>query len=77
MTPLRVNCICPGGMDTPQVHTITIPDGADIDLIMRVAAKRGFMSAESVAAVIAFLASDDASSIHGCIQTVDLGHSAG
>jgi len=76
-TPLRVNCVCPGGMDTPQVHTINIPDGADFDLIMRVAAKRGFMSADSVAAVIAFLASDDASSVHGSIQTVDLGHSAG
>ncbi|MEO6473302.1 MAG: SDR family oxidoreductase [Aeromicrobium sp.] len=76
-TSLRVNCVCPGGMDTPQVHTINIPDGADFDLIMRVAAKRGFMSADSVAAVIAFLASDDASSIHGSIQTVDLGHSAG
>lgn len=76
-TPMRVNCVCPGGMDTPQVHTIAIPDAADLDLIMRVAAKRGFMSAGSVAAVIAFLASDDASSIHGSIQTVDLGHSAG
>lgn len=76
-TPLRVNCICPGGMDTPQVHTINIPEGTDFDLIMRVAAKRGFMSADSVAAVIAFLASDDASSVHGSIQTVDLGHSAG
>ena len=68
-TSLRVNCVCPGGMDTPQVHTINIPDGADFELIMRVAAKRGFMSADSVAAVIAFLASDDASSVHGSIQT--------
>ncbi|MEV7398206.1 SDR family oxidoreductase [Aeromicrobium sp. NPDC092404] len=76
-SPLRVNCVCPGGMDTPQVQTISIPDGADFDLIMRVAAKRGFMSADSVAAVIAFLASDDASSLHGSIQTVDHGHTAG
>ena len=76
-TPLRVNCVCPGGMDTPQVATISVPDDADWELIMRVAAKRGMMSADSVAAVIAFLASDDAASIHGSIQMVDHGHLAG
>ncbi len=76
-SPVRVNCVCPGGMDTPQVHTIDIPDGADFDLIMRVSATRGFMSADSVAAVICFLASDDASAVHGSIQVVDHGHLAG
>lgn len=76
-TPLRVNCVCPGGMDTAQVSTIEVPEGADWELIMRVAAKRGLMSADSVAAVIAFLASDDASSVHGSIQMVDQGHLAG
>ncbi|WP_232677095.1 SDR family NAD(P)-dependent oxidoreductase [Nocardioides sp. R-C-SC26] len=75
--PLRVNCVCPGGMDTPQVHDISVPEGADWDLIMRISAKRGFMSADSVAAVVAFLASDDASSVHGSIQLVDHGHLAG
>ena len=76
-TPLRVNCVCPGGMDTPQAQTISVPDDADWELIMRVAAQRGLMDADSVAAVIAFLASDDASSIHGSIQMVDHGHLAG
>ncbi|GAA3521770.1 SDR family oxidoreductase [Aeromicrobium panaciterrae] len=75
--PIRVNCVCPGGMDTPQVATINVPDGADWDLILRVAAKRGMMTADSVAAVIAFLASDDASAVHGSVQTVDQGHLAG
>ena len=76
-TPLRVNCVCPGGMDTPQAQTISVPDDADWELIMRVAAKRGMMTADSVAAVVVFLASDDASSIHGSIQMVDHGHLAG
>lgn len=76
-TPLRVNCVCPGGMDTPQAHTIEVPEGADWDLIMRVSAKRGFMSADDVAAVVAFLASDDAKAVHGSIQLVDAGHTAG
>ena len=76
-TPLRVNCVCPGGMDTPQAHTIEVPEGADWDLIMRVSAKRGFMSADDVAAVVTFLASDDAKAVHGSIQMVDQGHLAG
>ncbi len=76
-SPLRVNCICPGGMDTPQVHTIEVPDGVDFDLIMRVSASRGFMAADDVAATIAFLASDDARAVHGSIQVVDHGHLAG
>jgi NAD(P)-dependent dehydrogenase (short-subunit alcohol dehydrogenase family) len=76
-TSLRVNCVCPGGMDTPQAHTIEVPDGADWELIMRVAAQRGFMAADDVAAVITFLASDDAKAIHGSIQVVDHGKTAG
>jgi len=76
-TPLRVNCVCPGGMDTPQAHTIDVPDGADWELIMRVAAQRGFMDADDVAAVITFLASDDAKAVHGSIQVVDYGRTAG
>jgi meso-butanediol dehydrogenase/(S,S)-butanediol dehydrogenase/diacetyl reductase len=75
--PLRVNCVCPGGMDTPQVHDIEVPEGIDFDLVMRISAARGFMSADSVAAVVAFLASDDASSVHGSVQVVDHGHLAG
>ena len=75
--PIRVNCVCPGGMDTPQVATISVPEAADWELIMRVAAKRGMMTADSVAAVITFLASDDASAVHGSIQLVDQGHLAG
>jgi len=76
-TKVRVNCVCPGGMDTPQAHTIDVPEGADWELIMRVAALRGFMSADQVAQTVAFLASDEASAVHGSIITVDQGHTAG
>ena len=75
--PLRVNCVCPGGMDTPQVQTIGVPEDADWDLIMRVAATRGLMDADSVAAAICFLASTDAASVNGSIQVVDAGRTAG
>ena len=76
-SPLRVNCVCPGGMDTAQVHTIDFPPDADFELIMRVAAKRGFMTPESVAESIVFLASEAAGSINGSVVTVDHGHLAG
>ncbi|MCL2543389.1 MAG: SDR family oxidoreductase [Nocardioidaceae bacterium] len=76
-TPLRVNCVCPGGMDTPQAHTIGFPDGVDLDLIMRISATRGLMTPESVAEVVVFLASDEAASINGSVQVVDHGHLAG
>lgn len=75
--PLRVNCVCPGGMDTEQVRGITIPEEADFDLIMKISATRGFMSADSVAAVVAFLASPEAGSVNGAVQVVDHGHLAG
>jgi NAD(P)-dependent dehydrogenase (short-subunit alcohol dehydrogenase family) len=76
-TSVRINCVCPGGMDTPQAHTIEVPEGADWELIMRVAALRGLMSAEQVAQVVAFVASDEASAVNGSILTVDQGHTAG
>ena len=46
-------------------------------LLMRVAATRGLMSADSVAATICFLASREASAVNGSIQAVDAGRTAG
>jgi NAD(P)-dependent dehydrogenase (short-subunit alcohol dehydrogenase family) len=76
-SPVRINCVCPGGMDTPQASTIEFPDDADFELIMRVAAPRGLMAAADVAQTVAFLASDDATAIHGSIHVVDAGMTAG
>ena len=74
---LRVNAICPGGMLTPQVTEFAAPENADYKLIMRIAAPRGLMQPRDVAAVIAFLASDDAAAVHGAVYTVDNGKLAG
>lgn len=74
---LRVNAVCPGGMPTAQTTEFSAPDGADWDLIMRIASPRGFMATEDVAKVIAFLASDDAAAIHGAVYRVDNGKGAG
>ncbi|WP_280827949.1 SDR family oxidoreductase [Mycobacterium sp. OTB74] len=74
---LRVNAVCPGGMLTAQVTDFAAPADADWDLIMRIAAPRGFMDPQDVAKVIAFLASDDAAAIHGSVYRVDHGKGAG
>lgn len=74
---LRVNAVCPGGMPTAQATEFEAPDGADWDLIMRIASPRGFMDPTDVAAAIAFLASDDAAAIHGAVYRVDNGKGAG
>ena len=73
---LRVNAICPGGMMTPQVTGFTFPDGVDFDLVMKVASPRGLMEAEDVAKMVAFVASEDASAIHGAVYSVDNGKMA-
>jgi len=74
---LRVNAVCPGGMVTPQATEFAAPDNADWDLIMRIASPRGLMDVADVAKTIAFLASDDASAVHGAVYTVDNGKTAG
>jgi NAD(P)-dependent dehydrogenase (short-subunit alcohol dehydrogenase family) len=74
---LRVNAICPGGMITPQTTEFAAPDGADWNLIMRIAAPRGMMDVADVAKTIAFLASDDAAAVHGAVYLVDNGKTAG
>jgi meso-butanediol dehydrogenase/(S,S)-butanediol dehydrogenase/diacetyl reductase len=70
---IRINAVCPGGTNTPQLEKVGFPDGADIDLIMTAAAMRGMSEPEDIASVIAFIASDDAKAVHGAVYMADLG----
>lgn len=74
---LRVNAVCPGGMLTPQLEGFSPPEDPNYDLILRTAAPRGMMQPLDVANVVAFLASDAASAIHGAVYRVDNGKGAG
>lgn len=76
-TDLRINAVCPGGTNTPQIGKVGMPDGADIGLIMKTAAQRGLSEPEEIAAVIAFLASSEASAVHGAVYMVDRGKTVG
>ena len=76
-TPVRVNAIAPAGTNTNLTATWTMPSDIDWDLMGRYSGMRGMNSAEEVANVFAFLASDEASSIHGAIISADRGVTAG
>lgn len=74
---VRVNCVCPGPVDTPLADRLELPSDADAGLVGRSANLYGrIATADEVAAAIAFLASPDAAHITGTVLTVDAGLSA-
>lgn len=74
---LRVNCVCPGRVETPFVNNFQLPDGVNPAALMRIMPLREQPAGPSeVAAVIAFLASDDASYVNGDAIAVDGGMTA-
>jgi len=74
---LRVNVVAPGGTDTAMNRALSIPDDIDIKLMRRYMGMRGFSDPSEIASVIAFVASGEASSVHGAILSVDNGMTAG
>jgi NAD(P)-dependent dehydrogenase (short-subunit alcohol dehydrogenase family) len=75
-TRLRVNAIAPAGTNTNIGASTTFPPDVDVDLVTRMAGLRGMAEPEEVAALFAFLASDEARSITGAIYTLDNGLTA-
>jgi NAD(P)-dependent dehydrogenase (short-subunit alcohol dehydrogenase family) len=80
-TGVRVNCVCPGLIDSRMLSTILqgraggnepLPHDRIVD---RIPARR-LGQASEVAAIVAFLASDDASYVSGSHYTVDGGRTA-
>jgi NAD(P)-dependent dehydrogenase (short-subunit alcohol dehydrogenase family) len=70
---VRVNCLCPGGIDTPMLAQWQLPEGVPQAALMRIAPLGRHGRADEVAATIAFLASDDASYVNGATIVVDGG----
>jgi NAD(P)-dependent dehydrogenase (short-subunit alcohol dehydrogenase family) len=76
---IRINAICPGGVDTPMArdHLASFEDkeAAMKQLTGRQLIKR-YARPEEIAAVAAFLASDESSFMTGAIVPVEAGHSS-
>lgn len=74
---LRVNAICPGAVNTPLIGDMTFPDEIDGSLIERYSFLPWFSEPEETAAMIAYVASDEARYVNGATLTIDGGISAG
>ena len=74
---IRVNAVAPGGTDTEMTRGVSVPKDPDFKLMLRATVPRPPSPPEDIAAAIAFLASDDAKSVHGAILSVDNGMMAG
>lgn len=75
--PIRINAVCPGPMATELAMGQTRTETLDFAKIARYSGQRGLAEASEVASVVAFLASDAASAVHGAIWTADTGASTG
>ena len=76
---VRVNAVCPGGVDTPMLHQ-TPPDNIDWQMVMRSASwldSGAMATTDDIADTVAFLASAEAKRITGVAFPVDGGQTAG
>jgi NAD(P)-dependent dehydrogenase (short-subunit alcohol dehydrogenase family) len=76
---VRVNCIAPGTVDTPWVQRITAgyENPEEARALMRARQPHGrLVSAEEIAAMAAYLSSDEAGSVVGAAMVVDGGMTA-
>jgi NAD(P)-dependent dehydrogenase (short-subunit alcohol dehydrogenase family) len=70
---VRINCLCPGGIETPFLSQFQLPEGVPQAALMRITPLGRHGQADEVAGTIAFLGSDDATYINGATIVVDGG----
>jgi NAD(P)-dependent dehydrogenase (short-subunit alcohol dehydrogenase family) len=70
---VRINCVCPGGVETPMIQQFQLPEGAKPEVLAKIMPLGRMGQPGEIAATIAFLASDEASYINGSTIVVDGG----
>ncbi|MEZ5167419.1 MAG: SDR family NAD(P)-dependent oxidoreductase [Acidimicrobiales bacterium] len=70
---VRVNAVAPGGITTPMVAGLQLPDDIDYTLFDRISPLDEFRGPETVAAAIAFLAATESAHVNGEVVRVDGG----
>jgi meso-butanediol dehydrogenase / (S,S)-butanediol dehydrogenase / diacetyl reductase len=76
-TGVRINAVCPGGVNTNIMNDFVPPEGASMSLVSRSFLVREMQEPESVAAMIAYVCSDEAYYVNGAILSIDGGTTAG
>jgi meso-butanediol dehydrogenase/(S,S)-butanediol dehydrogenase/diacetyl reductase len=73
---LRVNCVCPGGVDTALTRGIRLPEDGARHLLARMSLTKRMAKPDEIAAAVAYLASDEASYVNGEALAIDGGQRA-
>lgn len=77
---VRVNAVCPGGVDTPMLAEGAEEAGKDVDEFLEMVASYSpngrLATPEDIAALVLFLASDEATHINGTAISIDGGLTA-
>jgi meso-butanediol dehydrogenase/(S,S)-butanediol dehydrogenase/diacetyl reductase len=73
---VRVNCVCPGGVDTPLAREFKVPEGGRPDLLARMTLVPKVGKPAEIATAIAYLASEDARYVNGAAFAIDGGQVA-
>jgi NAD(P)-dependent dehydrogenase (short-subunit alcohol dehydrogenase family) len=76
-TKMRVNAIAPSGILTTLSENFHIPPDVDGSLMKPYMGYRPMGTGDDIASMFAFVASDEAASVHGAILAVDRGVTAG
>ena len=74
---VRINCVCPGSVQTPAYYATKVPEGLDQDLFALMTPPLGHCKSDQIARAVLHLASDDASYVTGSAYPVDGGRTAG
>jgi meso-butanediol dehydrogenase/(S,S)-butanediol dehydrogenase/diacetyl reductase len=74
---VRVNAVCPGGVNTALTRGLVLPDGLDDQLFSKLMPLVPMAEASEIASAVAYLASDDARYITGSALAIDGGQTAG